>query len=230
MDCPYKGWVCTDSMFVEESTPRPQPLSICSEMFKLNKEVKVYTRGTVDLQFYHDSMYVLEFSTLDVNNPINSSELYLLSEDVKTMVHLIRDSIGVCSIFPLDAFLREQSDTAGLFSVTIAFDDYYHLQALYGLFERHTQGRPFLSQRLPSCVLLTSAVSTEGSPTQSLISTDGGIRLENMHGAFTIIDVSGRILHQGVLADGETPRFITLQPGVYMVVTPTERQQVLVMP
>lgn len=117
------------------------------------------------------------------------------------------------------------------FDVSLLFDDIYHLQGVERFVKRHNSetypGR--VDPSFPGCSLLATSVADDSSPT-SLISTDGGIRLENIRGAFTIIDVSGRILHQGVLADGETPRFITLQPGVYMVVTPTERQQVLVMP
>lgn len=50
------------------------------------------------------------------------------------------------------------------------------------------------------------------------------------HGEFVVLDVSGRVIAQGRVDWGGQPQTITVNPGVYFVITRTSRQHVLVLP
>lgn len=104
MDCPWEDWACDAPMFVEEGTP--QPLVDCLAMFDRVNELKVYTKGRIRFEYLHDTSSIREFNALVRGAPIDSSKFYLLSEGMRDIIQLLRDSVGMYSILPGIAAIR----------------------------------------------------------------------------------------------------------------------------
>jgi hypothetical protein len=249
------GWVCLDSLFVEEGTVPPDSC----ERFMFWSEVRpdlpwrlLFTNFRISLSFTGQDAYADEFRELcESRGVIDSSNAYLLDAQVRAFAALLQDEVGFDHVVARKITPRG-TKTPPRFSCTIPNPRYYNywkVKQLWALSRGADTTDPaavLASQRgtdpygitamelnlTSPCFILVSVKNDSPSSTPSgpTAVSHGNIQVTGFQGPYTLYDISGRIITHGELFQGDENRVLQVNPGMYFLQSATSVKTFMVLP
>ncbi len=243
------GYVCLDSLFVEEGTLPPDS---CERFMFWSKGIfeppwrLLFTNFMIGLNFTGQDAYVDEFHELSKSNGvIDSSNAYLLDEQVRAFVALLQDEVGFDHVVA-NAMMRRVNETPPTFYCLIPNPRYYNywkvkqLWALSRGADTTDSAAVLASQRgmgptvylREPCIVLVSVKndSLSSTPSGPTAVSHGNIQVTGFQGPYTLYDISGRIVTHGELFHGDENRVFQVNPGVYFLQSATSVRTFMVLP
>lgn len=249
------GWACLDSLFVEEGT---LPTDSCGWVLnyawgRIDLPWRLlYTNFSIDLSFTGQDAYADEFSELcKSNGVIDSSNAYLLDEQVRAFVALLQDEVGFDHVVA-KGFTRRFRTTPPRFSCTIPNPRYYNYWKVWQLWAlvrgadttdpaavvasqnfggTDPIGNPKMYLAEPCRVLVSvDNDSLSSAPSRPTSVSHGNIQVTGFQGPYTLYDISGRIVTHGELFQGDENRVFQVNPGVYFLQSGTSVKTFMVLP
>ncbi len=240
-------WTVCDGVFVEESMPQEQIDHLWEVYGELDSIYKYCFVTSFTIEYDNNHSFMSEFRSISPpENPqqvVSEEKYYLLSPDVVHFVTKLKSMYGNLSLLTYTAQYNggDSSDSTNesFFVELVAGDTLINLGLLHEQrkvaasrnWDRRHQMRNILTG---GCGVLTSVhkseLHTSAQPTLVVASGVTIPRGTDVGQPFAVVDVRGRTVYSGATTAGPSSTMIYLPAGVYVVLTPTTRQRVLVVP
>lgn len=243
------GWVCLDSLFVEEGTLPPDT---CKRLW-VGKPPRViqypwrllFTNFPILLSFTGQDAYAAEFRELcKSRGAIDSSNAYLL-EQIRAFVALLQDELGFDHVVAI-AISPRTNQTPPRFHCAIPNPRYYNywkVKQLWALSRgadttdsaaveaSQRGGDPDIYLEEPCRIAVSvNSDSLSSAPSRPTAVSHGNIQVTGFRGPYTLHDISGRIVTHGELFHGDENRVLQVNPGVYFLQSATSVKTFMVLP
>lgn len=243
------GWVCLDSLFVEEGTLPPDTCARVFESrggeFRINLRL-LFTNSDFHVSFTGQDAYAAEFNELSkTRGVIDSSNAYLLDEQVRSFLGLLKDEVGFDQVVARGIAPGLSMSGPYTFRCDVPRPQHYNYWNVMQLWGQ-LQGADTTDERcvseaqiridrglhlpMPCALLLSVDSSSQLLSDNAPIVNHGAIQLSGIQGRYTVYDISGRIVTQGELMHGNESRVLQVNPGVYVLQSGTNVRTIMVMP
>lgn len=251
VDCNDGVVVCLDSLFVEEGTIPHDSCEMIISGYKPGDATVLsllFTNFNVHVSYTGSADHAAEFKELSSSRGvIDSSNSYLLNDQVKRFLELLKESVGYESVVA-GSIAPSNLNMGGPFTFTVdvpkpGYYTYWSVMQLWALVHgvdtsdvdavyaaQNTADHSYLYLAEP-CLVLVSAKDTDDIVTHDPPSVCyGAIPLSGVKGRYTIVDINGRIVAQGEVLQDEVKSPVPVQQGLYVLVTATQTRTVMVLP
>ncbi len=236
---------CDDGVFVEESMPQER-IDYLWNNYGEDSVYKYCFIRDLEVLYTNNHEFMREFRSIsppeNISQVIPEDKFYMLGPQVTALLRDLEsmyDTVRVTTKLALYNNVNP-SDTAGHFWVIFSSDSFMNLGHLNGLKEQIKRGTYYPPRQMndlgvPRCATLVSSVrnSEPNITEQPTLVVASGVTIPrgtDVGQPFAVVDVRGRTVYSGATTAGPSSTMIYLPAGVYVVLTPTTRQRVLVVP
>ena len=204
---PPTGEVCIPEMWYDLDDPMPKNWE------ELGRDwlSYFYSNENIRVRYLRDSAMIAEFRQLVVDSALIEAEReeFLLDSNVRDLIAVLRDSLGIVRIKAIGVhlFVRANERYTGKdeFSIDLEFDNFYNVFSMYEwmrqlrLSSLDSNGRnPMAQGQSVGCVRLATSVHEDSQQKSDVQVTSGRFDVGQITGPYIVVDVRGSTIAQGV--------------------------------